>query len=151
MHNKPLKEIVKMSLPDLNFITDNWEDYDKDSVLLAYSELKKRGLNLAPKRKKLKEFCLNNNSSEIELLLEEFFKGHGYKSYEEYRKSGISEEKTLPPEEKISDRELQEQILETLKLNQKDNEIIKKWVVFWSWFTIIATIIYVITLIAIFD
>jgi len=83
--------------------------------------------------------------------------------YEEYRKSGLKDSKVLeyikvsteskkPENSKVStkvelsDRELQEQILKTLVLNQSDNKTIKFWVVFWSWFTIITVIIYILVL-----
>jgi hypothetical protein len=53
--------------------------------------------------------------------------------------------------EEYSDRELQEQILKTLKLNQEDNRAIKFWVVFWSWLSIIGLALYIFIILTALD
>ena len=63
-------------------------------------------------------------------------------------KSEVLAKSEVSTNEEISDRQLQERILKTLKLNQIDNRSIKKWVTFWSWFTIITMVIYIIVLLS---
>lgn len=81
---RSLREIVGMDSPALTAVIDYWKDYDTSSPLLAYAELKRRNYSLDKKLlKRIEEFLVKNNSTDIESLLNNSLNESGYSSYEE--------------------------------------------------------------------
>ncbi|MSP70358.1 MAG: hypothetical protein EXR20_08805, partial [Bacteroidetes bacterium] len=68
----------------LTAIIDYWNDYDTNSVILAYAELKRRNFSVPESlQKKQIQFCDKNNVSNIEDLLNLFLKENQFNSFEE--------------------------------------------------------------------
>ncbi|MFM7682889.1 MAG: hypothetical protein ACKO7P_09095 [Bacteroidota bacterium] len=96
LKNLKNKKIVKMKKRNINEIhsTDSlaltaiieyWKDYDTNSVVLAYAELKRRNFPL-PERLQNKQiqFCDKNSVSNFEDLLNIFLKENQFNSYEDF-------------------------------------------------------------------
>lgn len=84
MKNLTLERISKMDSPELSTVIEYWKDYNYKSVLLAYSELKKRDYNI-PERllKKQNEFCAKNSYDNIDTFLNDYLKENSDISKEE--------------------------------------------------------------------
>lgn len=85
-----------MNIPELTSIIYSWEHYEKESVFMAIGELKKRGYNFPQNiEKKINQFCIKNNISNIDEALNLFFQDKGENFiYEHYNKKivGVLEE-----------------------------------------------------------
>lgn len=100
MEIRNLKEISKMDSPALSSLLDYWKDYDTNSILLAYAELKRRKYTIPTSlQKKQNQFCEKNNIQNIEELLNTTMKEMGFNSYEEYYYNEFPE-KALTEEQK---------------------------------------------------
>lgn len=84
MTSKNIKQIAKTDSPALMAILDYWKDYDTNTVLFAYGELKRRNDEIPDNlSKRIAAFCAKNNSSSIETLLHQLLKENGYSTFEE--------------------------------------------------------------------
>lgn len=64
----------------------------------------------------------------------------------EYYKSIKEDEVKFKKIRKLSDRQIQEEILYYLKFSNKKITSTNNWIVFWSWLSIVGLIIYIITI-----
>lgn len=100
MEIRNLKEISKMDSPALSSLLEYWKDYDTNSILLAYAELKRRKYTIPTSlQKKQNQFCEKNNIQNIEELLSTTMKEMGFNSYDEYYYNEFPE-KALTEEQK---------------------------------------------------
>ena len=99
METRNINEIHRIDSLALTAIIEYWKDYDANSVILAYAELKRRNFPVPERlQKKQIQFCDKNNVANIEDLLNLFLKENQFNSYEEiFEKEivSIQKEKTL--------------------------------------------------------
>lgn len=85
MKTRNINEIVRTDSLALTAIIEYWKDYDTNSVILAYAELKRRNFPVPERlQKKQIQFCDNNNVTNIEDILNLFLKENQFNSYEEF-------------------------------------------------------------------
>lgn len=85
METRNINEIHRTDSLALTAIIDYWKDYDTNSVILAYAELKRRNFPIPDRlQKKQIQFCNKNNVANIEDLLNLFLKENQLNSYEEF-------------------------------------------------------------------
>jgi hypothetical protein len=92
MKTKNIIEINKLIGLDLYEILENWEDYDTNTVLLAYCQLEKNNFAI-PKslhKNQLSSFCKKNNVKNITELINSFLKEKKCFSYEEFLERSIT-------------------------------------------------------------
>lgn len=71
--------------PALTAILDYWKDYEFETVIFAYAELKRRKFVISERLlNKMKLFCEKNNHSDIEIFLNEYLSNHQCNSFEEF-------------------------------------------------------------------
>ena len=103
--------------------------------------------------KYIKELERKYNNKEISLkeksrLYEEYTKSDQYLiDIKNSTEKNLQTKNEISKEEKMSDRELQEQILKTLKLNLAENKSIHSWVKFFGVMYIVGIVVAVIALI----
>lgn len=103
MKTRNINEIHRTDSLALTAIIEYWKDYDTNSVILAYAELKRRNFPVPERlQKKQIQFCDKNNVANIEDLLNLFLKENQFNSFEEFFEKEIvsiqkekSAEKTL--------------------------------------------------------
>jgi hypothetical protein len=85
MKTRNINEINSIDSLALTAIIEYWKDYDTNSVVLAYAELKRRNFPI-PERLQNKQiqFCAKNNVANIEDLLNLFLKENQFNSYEDF-------------------------------------------------------------------
>jgi hypothetical protein len=99
MKKMSLKGILQTDTPALTAIIDYWKDYEPNTVLLAYAELKRRKYELNEKlNKRLNDFCAKNNSENIDSVLASALKASGYNSYDECYENEINAMKKVAAE-----------------------------------------------------
>ena len=100
MEKRNLKEISQTDTLALTAIIDYWKDYEPNTVLLAYAELKRRKYELNEKiNKRLNEFCAKNNCDNIDSFLSSALKAIGYDSYDECYEKEINSMKKVAAEQ----------------------------------------------------
>ncbi len=84
MKTKTIDELKKMDSLALTAVIEFWKDYDANTVLLAFGELKKRG-EIIPGRlvKPVRTFLDNNAQPSLDAFLDQYLKENGYSSFEE--------------------------------------------------------------------
>jgi len=92
------QEIINGDIPSLKSFIEYWKDYKSNYVLIAYAELNKRNYQGLDNRfiKKLNEFSLKFNHSDIDSFLTAFLLENDCNNYEEFLlKIGISSNNNL--------------------------------------------------------
>mgnify|MGYP003582615911 CR=1 FL=1 len=96
MRKFTLVEITKTDTPALTSIINYWKDYDTNSVLLAYGELKRRSYSFNEQlSKRINDFSKSKNDLDIDILLSSALKNIGYVSYSECYEKEIASRKKI--------------------------------------------------------
>ena len=84
MKSKSLREVVLTDSPALTAVISYWKEYDKDSVILSYLELKRRNYEIQGNiEKKLTDFSTQHQKELIELV-SEYKKENVFENYDDY-------------------------------------------------------------------
>lgn len=88
MKTKNIYEINKLDSLAIVEILENWKYYDKNTIIISYLELKRRGFSISENLQKneIQSFCDNNNVENIEKLVLLFLKENHYYSIEDFFK-----------------------------------------------------------------
>lgn len=96
MRKFTLVEITKTDTPALTSIINYWKDYDTNSVLLAYAELKRRNYSFDEQLvKQINNFNTSKSDLDIDTLLSSALKNIGYDSYSECYEKEIASRKKI--------------------------------------------------------
>ncbi len=103
MKTRNINEIHRTDSLALTAIIEYWKDYDTNSVILAYAELKRRNFPIPERlQKKQIQFCDKNNVAKIEDLLNLLLKENQLNSYEElFEKEIVSIQKAKSAEKTL--------------------------------------------------
>lgn len=94
MKTLSIEEISRTDSQGLKSLIDYWSEYDSETILLSFAELKRRDFKIKENTVKLlQEFCVNNNQVNIDEFLESYLKSKGFNSTEDYidKKEIVSE------------------------------------------------------------
>jgi len=84
MKSKSLREVVLTDSPALTAVISYWKEYDKDSVILSYLELKRRNYEIKGNiEKKLTDFS-TQHQKELSELVSEYKKENDFENYDDY-------------------------------------------------------------------
>lgn len=118
MKSKSLLDVAKTDSLALTAVITYWKDYDKNTVILSYLELKRRNFNIEPNiQKKLNDF-LQKQGESIEESVAIFKKEKNIENYEEY----YSEAKTIIDAENAKKEIIEKPIIEN-SAEHKNNTI----------------------------
>ncbi len=82
-----LNDLHHMLLPHLLELINEWREHDPNSVLIAYAELREKGISIPELTAiKLNEFVKENDRDDIELFFQEFLRHRSCTSYKDYLK-----------------------------------------------------------------
>lgn len=88
--NKTLLEISQTKNGGLSEVVVNWKNYTKETVILAISELRKRGIPFNDQLENLIAEFSESHQKSISELEQEFFQNNGVADYAEYSSSKIN-------------------------------------------------------------
>ena len=95
----PLKQIANWDSPSLAALLENWKAIEAKSVLLIYSELKRRNYEFSNStNSKIREICRFHNTEDLSPFTETYVKSLGYNDYEEYYQKVVSIQNYILPE-----------------------------------------------------
>ena len=102
MKTRNINEIHRTDSLSLTSIIEYWKDYDTNSVILAYAELKRRNYPVQKMlQKKQIQICDKNNVANFEDLINLFLKENQLNSYEEFIENEIVSIQNAKSSEKI--------------------------------------------------
>jgi magnesium-transporting ATPase (P-type) len=94
MKKSSLKEITHTDSLALTAIINYWNEWEPNTVLITYAELKRRKFTIDNKlNKQIDDFCKKNNEADIDLLLTAALKEIGYESYQDCYEKEINSKK----------------------------------------------------------
>jgi len=94
MEKRSIKEITNTDSLALTAIINYWNEWEPNTVLITYAELKRRNFTLDNKlTKQIDNFCRMNNYTEIDILLTNALKEIGYDSYQDCYEKEINSKK----------------------------------------------------------
>lgn len=105
MKSKSLREVVLTDSPALTAVISYWKEYDKDSVILSYLELKRRNYEIQGNiEKKLTDFSAQHQK-ELSELISEYKKENDFENYDDY----YSNFKSLLDSEKLASKIIEQE------------------------------------------
>lgn len=94
MEKRSIKEITNTDSLALTAIINYWNEWEPNTVLITYAELKRRNFTLDNKlTKQIDNFCRMNNYTEIDILLTAALNEIGYDSYQDCYEKEINSKK----------------------------------------------------------